>query len=69
MDEDSNVSVPREVDIIAKTIKPPIYCTGINAENSIEETYNEIKQIIQPFLHKKNVTCLLYTSPSPRDRG
>ena len=32
MDEANSISVPSEVDIIAKTISPPMNCTGMKAE-------------------------------------
>ena len=33
---------------------------------NVDEKYNDV---IQSELEKRNKTCLLYTSPSPRDRG
>ena len=40
----------------------------VNSQDSLEEMYRKIQRMTDPrYLHTLTMTCLLYTSPSPRD--
>ena len=45
-------------------------CTGTNKVfDDDAEDYRNMQEVLKSFPDVKMITCLLYTSPSPRDRG
>ena len=58
----SNVKVPIEVESIAKTINPPMYCTGTKDEKLScykDKRNNNIEQIKSAVF--KKIVCLLFS--------
>ena len=43
---------------------------GVRIDRCLSDKYEELsRSYLQKLLKEQGVTCLLYTSPSPRDRG